>query len=121
MPGRAPRILGIDEFASRKGRTCGTVLADIETSRPVDPLPDGETATVAGWLREHPGAEIVCRDRFMIFTKTIRQAVPDALDVADRWHLLQNALRGSAPGWAPNPAGRCTGSARVAVTRAGRA
>ncbi|MFF7598500.1 transposase [Streptomyces mirabilis] len=84
------RILGIDEFAFRKGRTYGTVLVDIETSRPVDVLPDRETGTVTAWLQEHPGAEIVCRDRLMAFTKAIRQAAPDALEVADRWHLLQN-------------------------------
>jgi transposase len=90
VPARAPRILGIDEFAFRKGRTYGTVLVDVETSRPVDVLPDRETSSVAAWLQEHPGAEIVCRDRLMAFTKAIRQAAPDALEVADRWHLLQN-------------------------------
>ncbi|UQW99300.1 ISL3 family transposase [Streptomyces sp. RerS4] len=90
VPARAPRILGIDEFAFRRGRTYGTVLVDIDTSRPVDVLPDRETATVAAWLLEHPGAEIVCRDRLMAFTKAIRQAALGVLEVADRWHLLQN-------------------------------
>ncbi|MFD8990352.1 transposase [Streptomyces goshikiensis] len=92
---RAPRILGIDEFAFRKGRTYGTVLVDVdvdvESSRPVDVLPDRETGTIAAWLQEPPGAEIICRDRLMAFTKVIRQAAPPhALEVADRWHLLQN-------------------------------
>lgn len=59
VPTRAPRILGIDEFAFRKGRTYGTVLVDVESSRPVDVLPDRETSTVATWLHEHPGAEII--------------------------------------------------------------
>ncbi|KMO96053.1 ISL3 family transposase [Streptomyces roseus] len=90
VPARAPRVLGIDEFAFRKGRTYGTVLVDVESSRPVDVLPDRETSTVTAWLQEHPGAEIICRDRLMAFTKAIRQAAPDALEVADRWHLLQN-------------------------------
>ncbi|MFF3089536.1 ISL3 family transposase [Streptomyces nojiriensis] len=90
VPARAPRILGIDEFAFRKGRTYGTVLVDVESSRPVDVLPDRETSTVAAWLQEHPGAEIICRDRLMAFTKAIRQAAPGALEAADRWHLLQN-------------------------------
>ncbi|MGW7456686.1 transposase [Streptomyces sp. NPDC054797] len=90
VPARAPRILGIDEFAFRKGRTYGTVLVDVESSRPVDVLPDRETGTVTAWLLEHPGAEIICRDRLMAFTKAIRHAAPDALEVADRWHLLQN-------------------------------
>ncbi|MFF5490798.1 transposase [Streptomyces virginiae] len=89
-PTRAPRVLGIDEFAFRKGRTYGTVLVDVESSRPVDVLPDRETGTVAAWLREHPGAEIICGDRLMAFTRAIRQAAPDALEVADRRHLLQN-------------------------------
>ncbi|MFF2516366.1 transposase [Streptomyces sp. NPDC058086] len=83
-------VLGIDEFAFRRGRTNGTVLVDVEMSRPVDVLPDRETSTVAAWLHEHPGAEIVCRDRRMAFTEAISQAAPDALKVADRWHLLQN-------------------------------
>lgn len=90
MPARAPRILGIDEFAFRRGRTYGTVLVDVENSKALDVLPDRETATVAAWLHEHPGAEIVCRDRLMAFTKAVRQAAPDALEAADRWHLLQN-------------------------------
>ncbi|MER5217894.1 ISL3 family transposase [Streptomyces sp. NPDC002838] len=95
VPARAPRILGIDEFALRKGRTYGTVLVDVETSRPVDVLPDRETSSVATWLHEHPGAEIVCRDRLMAFTKAIKQAAADAIEVADRWHLLQKSLNGS--------------------------
>ncbi|MEV5880745.1 transposase [Streptomyces sp. NPDC052101] len=90
VPDRAPRILGIDEFAFRKGRTYGAVLVGIETSRPVDVLPHRDTATVAVWLREHPGAEIVCRDRAMMFTKAVRQAAPHAQEVADRRHLLEN-------------------------------
>lgn len=62
---RAPRILGIDEFVFRKGRTYGTILVDVESSRPIDVLPDRETSSVAAWLLAHPGAEIVCRDRLM--------------------------------------------------------
>ncbi|MER5210509.1 transposase [Streptomyces sp. NPDC002838] len=93
VPAQAPRILGIDEFAFRKGRTYGTVLVDVENSRPVDVLPDRETSSVAAWLHEHPGAEIVCRDRLMAFTKAIKQAAPDALEVADRWHLSKTSRR----------------------------
>ncbi|MFB7504823.1 ISL3 family transposase [Streptomyces broussonetiae] len=89
-PQKAPRVLGIDEFTFRKGRTYGTLLVDIETSRPVDVLPDRDTETVAAWLHQHPGAQIVCRDRSMIFTKAVHQAAPQAQEVADRWHLLEN-------------------------------
>lgn len=90
VPTRAPRTLGIDEFAFRKGRTYGTILVDIETSRPVDVLPDRGTGSVAACLQEHPGAEIMCRDRLMAFTKAMRQAAPEALEVTDRRHLLRN-------------------------------
>ncbi|MEV0322536.1 ISL3 family transposase [Streptomyces sp. NPDC050658] len=90
VPARAPRVLGVDEFAFRKGRTYGTLLVDVEGSLPVDVLPDRETATLTAWLRAHPGAEIVCRDRATSFTRAIQQAAPAAVEVADRWHLLAN-------------------------------
>ncbi|MFJ4094179.1 ISL3 family transposase [Kitasatospora sp. NPDC089913] len=90
VPERAPRVLGVDEFAFRKGRTYGTVLVDVETGRVVDVLPDRTSETFAAWLREHPGAEIICRDRATAYTRAIKEAAPDAIEVADRWHLLQN-------------------------------
>ncbi|WP_371132090.1 transposase [Streptomyces sp. cf386] len=60
---RAPRVLGVDEFAFRKGCAYGTVLVDVEAGRVVDVLPDRTSETFAAWLTEHPGAEIICRDR----------------------------------------------------------
>lgn len=90
VPERSPRVLGVDEFAFRKGRTYGTVLVDIETSRVVDVLPDRTSETFAAWLREHPGAEIICRDRATAYTRAVKEAAPKAIEVADRWHLLQN-------------------------------
>ncbi|MFK0160749.1 ISL3 family transposase, partial [Streptomyces sp. NPDC090493] len=90
VPDRAPRVLGVDEFAFRKGCTYGTVLVDVEAGRVVDVLPDRTSETFAAWLNEHPGAEIICRDRATAYTKAVREAAPDALEVADRWHLLQN-------------------------------
>ncbi|MFF7443152.1 ISL3 family transposase [Streptomyces sp. NPDC008122] len=90
VPERAPRVLGVDEFAFRKGRTYGTVLVNAETSRVVDVLPDRTSETFAAWLREHPGAEIICRARATAYTRAIKEAAPDSIDVADRWHLLQN-------------------------------
>ncbi|WP_434091256.1 ISL3 family transposase [Streptomyces flaveus] len=90
VPDRAPRVLGVDEFAFRKGCTYGTVLVDVEAGRVVDVLPDRTSETFAAWLKDHPGAEIICRDRATAYTKAIREAAPDALEVADRWHLLQN-------------------------------
>ncbi|MFI6359625.1 ISL3 family transposase [Streptomyces sp. NPDC050743] len=90
VPDRAPRVLGVDEFAFRKGCTYGTVLVDVEAGRVVDVLPDRTSETFAAWLTEHPGAEIICRDRASAYTKAVRESAPDALEVADRWHLLQN-------------------------------
>ncbi|MFF1401094.1 ISL3 family transposase [Streptomyces sp. NPDC058287] len=90
VPDRAPRVLGVDEFAFRKGCTYGTVLVDVEAGRVVDVLPDRTSETFAAWLADHPGAEIICRDRATAYTKAAKQAAPDALEVADRWHLLQN-------------------------------
>lgn len=90
VPDRAPRVLGVDEFAFRKGCTYGTVLVDVEVGRVVDVLPDRTSETFAAWLTEHPGAEIICRDRASAYTKAVKEAAPHALEVADRWHLLQN-------------------------------
>ncbi|MER6418219.1 ISL3 family transposase [Streptomyces sp. NPDC001137] len=87
---RAPRVLGVDEFAFRRGCTYGTVLVDVEAGRVVDVLPDRTSETFAAWLKDHPGAEIICRDRATAYTKAVKDAAPDALEVADRWHLLQN-------------------------------
>ncbi|AWZ04600.1 ISL3 family transposase [Streptomyces sp. ICC1] len=89
-PERSPRVLGVDEFAFRKGRTYGTILVDVEAGQVVDVLPDRTSETLAAWLRNHPGAEIICRDRASAYTRAIKQAAPDAVEVADRWHLLQN-------------------------------
>ncbi|MFF7756058.1 ISL3 family transposase [Streptomyces sp. NPDC007971] len=79
----------MDEFAFRKGCTYGTVLVDVEAGRVVDVLPDRTSETFAAWLTDHPDAEIICRDRATAYTKAVREA-RDALEVADRWHLLQN-------------------------------
>ena len=90
VPARAPRVLGVDEFAFRRGRTYGTMLVDIEAGTVVDVLPDRTSETFAAWLREHPGVEVVCRDRATAYTKAVKEAAPDAIEVADRWHLLQS-------------------------------
>ncbi|MEU1514839.1 ISL3 family transposase [Streptomyces sp. NPDC005811] len=87
---QAPRVLGVDEFAFRRGRRYGTILVDVETHQVVDVLPDRTSETLAAWLRRHAGAQVVCRDRASAYTRAIKEAAPDATQVADRWHLLRN-------------------------------
>ncbi|WTW50315.1 ISL3 family transposase (plasmid) [Streptomyces sp. NBC_00015] len=86
----APRIVGVDEYATRKGRVYGTVLVDVETRRPVDLLPNREASSLAAWLAKRPGIEIVCRDRAPFFAEGATAGAPQATQVADRWHLWHN-------------------------------
>lgn len=86
----APRVLGIDDWSWRRGRTFGTILVDLEAHRPVDLLADRAPDTVVAWLAAHPGTAIVARDRSEGYADGARRGAPAAIHVADRWHLLDN-------------------------------
>ncbi|MET9378847.1 ISL3 family transposase [Streptomyces sp. NPDC002992] len=87
------RVLGIDEFALLKGRTYATLLVDLEARRPIDVLPGREAAPVARWLAAHPEVKIICRGRASAYAEAARKAAPQAVQVADAWHLWNNLAK----------------------------
>ncbi len=85
-----PRVLGVDDVALQKGRIDGTILVDHERGVPIDLVPDRTSAPMATWLHNHPGVEIMTRDRSTAFTRGATDGAPHAIQVADRWHVLTN-------------------------------
>src|SRR5262249_27799748 len=89
-PAPAPRIIGVDEWAWRRGQRYGTILVNLEDHQVLDLLPERSAESLAAWLAQHPTVTIVCRDRSALYADGIRHGAPTAVQVVDRFHLVQN-------------------------------
>lgn len=123
-PLRVPRVLDVDDFALKRRHRYATVIIDAETGERIDVLPDRTAQTLTTWLREHPGAQDVCRDGSATYAEAIRQALSQAVQVSDRWHLWSNLcskvlaeVRSHAACWATAVNPTRAGGVREQTTR----
>ncbi len=86
----SPRVIGLDDWAHKRRLRYGTLICDLESSRPIDLLPDRSVESVAAWLKQHPSIEVVSRDGSSEYASAIRKGAPQARQVSNRWHLVKN-------------------------------
>jgi transposase len=84
------RVLGVDDFAFRRGTRYGTILVDLERRKVVDLLPERSQGSLVAWLKRHPGVETATWDRSNIYREALSKGVPGATQIADRWHIMRN-------------------------------
>ena len=90
-PAQPPaKSIGIDAWAYKRRVRSGTLMCDVETRRPLDLLPNRSVQTVCTWLEQHPEVEVISRDRWSEYATAAQKGAPQAVQVADRWHLLQH-------------------------------
>jgi len=91
LPSIAPaQIIGLDEWAWKRGQRYGAIVVDLERTKPIALLPDRSKPTVVQWLKRYPTINIVARDRSKEFAAALTEALPHAKHVADRWHVAKN-------------------------------
>src|SRR5438270_1780585 len=93
-PPKSVRILGVDDWAWKKGQTYGTILVDLEKRCPIELLADRKEETLTAWLLTHPEIEVISRDRGGEYAAAARKGAPQAKPIADKFHLVKNLREG---------------------------
>jgi len=88
----SPRVVGLDDWSWKRRLRYGTLICDLESHRPIEVLADRSVETVADWFQKHPSVEVVSRDRSSEYAAAIKKGAPQAMEVADRWHLGKNVV-----------------------------